>query len=245
MIGVGDEGWGKQATLGAMAEGPAPRTATGEDFIRRRTTTVTLRDGTLVEIRPVVPEDMQRFVDAFARLSPASRYRRFFAPIEELTPEMVRSFTEVDYVDRFAYVALLASELGKPLIGEARYVRDPTDPEVAEAAVTVIDEYQGRGLGTLLLDALGAVALEHGIRRFSGLALERNEAIRDVLGAVGGRVRFDSPGLVRVEVDLPSTSERLKGTPLYDVFRAVARGDGPIFSPSRIDTGPASGPPPR
>lgn len=202
-----------------------------ESFVRARTSLISLEDGTRVKIRPVVPEDKQRFLDGFARLSPSSRYRRFLTPIEELTPEMLRTFTEVDYTDHFAYVALLVDEPDEPGIGVARYVRSPDDPEAAEAAVTVVDQYQGRGLGTLLLEALGAVALEHGIRRFSGVAMEGNTPIRDLLAGVGAEVRYDSPGLVRVEIDLPRTDERLVSSPLYEVFRAVARGDGPVFLP--------------
>jgi GNAT superfamily N-acetyltransferase len=201
-----------------------------EGFVRARTSVISLRDGTPVRIRPVVPDDKQRFLDGFARLSPSSRYRRFLAPIDELTPEMLRAFTEVDYVDHFAYVALVPGG-AEPGIGVARYVRSATDHRVAEAAVTIVDEFQGRGLGTLLLEALGAVALEHGIRRFSGLALADNAAIRDVLEGLGATVHFDSPGLVRVAVDLPARRDRLKGTPLYDLFRAIARGDGPAFLP--------------
>jgi GNAT superfamily N-acetyltransferase len=202
-----------------------------EAFIRARTSVMSLRDGSRVKIRPVFPGDKQRFLDGFARLSPASRYRRFLSPIDELSPEMLRMFTEVDYRNHFAYVALLFDEPDEPGIGVSRYVRVSDDPVAAEAAVTVIDEYQGRGLGTRLLEALGAVALENGIRRFSGVALADNAAIREVLESMGAHVRFDSPGLIRVEVDLPSTTARLAGTPLYDVFRAVARGEGPAFLP--------------
>ncbi|HZB02911.1 MAG TPA: GNAT family N-acetyltransferase [Actinomycetota bacterium] len=211
-----------------------------EAFVRGRTSVMSLRDGSRVKIRPVLPGDKQRFLDGFARLSPASRYRRFLSPIDELTPEMLRIFTEVDYRDHFAYVALLSDEPNEPGIGVARYVRVPDDPVAAEAAVTVIDEYQGRGLGTLLLEALGAVALENGIRRFSGVALAENAAIREVLESMGARVRFDSSGLVRVEVDLPATTARLTGTPLYDIFRTVARGEGPAFLPPPAGRGDES-----
>ncbi|MGH2677335.1 MAG: GNAT family N-acetyltransferase [Actinomycetota bacterium] len=203
--------------------------APDEDFILTRTSVIALRDGTRVKIRPVVPTDKQRFLDGFARLSPASRYRRFLAPVDELSPDMLRRFTEVDYVNEFAYVALLLDEPGEPGAGVARYVRLPDDPETAEAAVTVVDEYQGRGLGTILLEALGAVALEQGIVRFSGLVLESNAAVREILVQLGARVRYDAPGLVRVETDLPISEERLRGTRLYEVFRVMARGDGPTL----------------
>jgi GNAT superfamily N-acetyltransferase len=198
------------------------------EFIERRSAVVALRDGTPVLIRPIVAEDKDRLLDGFARLSPLSRYRRFMSPIDELTPDMLRHFTEVDYVDHFAYVAILAEEPGRPGIGVARYIRLPEDPTVAEAAVTVVDEYQGRGLGTLLLEALGAVALQNGIVRFRGYALDDNRPMVDLMTRMGADVEHDSPGLYRIEVDLPRQARELKRTPLYRVFRAMARGKRPL-----------------
>jgi len=139
------------------------------EFVRRRTTEVALRDGTRVRLRPILPEDKAVLVEGFRRLSPESRYRRFMAPIQELTDDELRYLTEIDYVDHFAWLALDLEQPGHPGIGVGRYVRIPEEPDVAEAAVTVVDDYyQGRGVGTLLLEALGAVALENGIRRFRG-----------------------------------------------------------------------------
>lgn len=198
-------------------------------FIEARTTEATLRDGTRILLRPVVPEDKQVLLDAFERLSPKSRYRRFMSPIEELAPEMLRQLTELDYVDRFAWVALAMDEPGRPGAGVARYVRSPEDPAAAEAAVTVIDAYQGRGLGTLLLQVLGAVALENGIKRFRGYALEENRPIRELMLGMGASVHHDAPGMMLVEVDLPAQAEELRNTPGYRILRAVARGEGPRF----------------
>ena len=209
--------------------------ATDEDFVRRRTTEVSLRDGTRVRLRPIVPDDKARLIDGFRRLSPESRYRRFMAPIEELSEDQLRFLTEVDYVDHFAWVALDLDTDATPGIGVSRYVRVPEQPDVAEAAVTVVDDHHGRGLGTLLLEALGAVALENGITRFRGYALEENRPLREVLEAMGASTAHDSPGLLRVEVDLPARAEGLKGSPLAEVLRVVARGDGPVFlRPGRL-----------
>lgn len=206
-----------------------------EEFVRRRTTEVALRDGTSVRIRPIVPEDKALLVEGFRRLSPESRYRRFMAAIEELTEGQLRYLTEIDYVDHFAWLALDLDAPGHPGVGVSRYVRVPEEPEVAEAAVTVVDDYQGRGLGTLLLEALGAVALENGITRFRGYALEDNRPIREVLDAMGATTAHDSPGMVRIEVDLPARMEEMRGSPLWEVLRIVARGDGPVLlNPGRL-----------
>jgi GNAT superfamily N-acetyltransferase len=202
-----------------------------EAFVRKRTTEVSLRDGTRVRLRPVVPEDKALLTAGFERLSPESRFRRFMVPITELSAEQLSSLTEVDYVNHFAWMAISLNEPGCPGVGVARYIRRPEEPDVAEAAVTVLDEYQGRGLGTLLLEALGAVALENGISRFRGYVLETNRPMLDLLEALGGAVGHDSPGLARIEMDLPRRAEGLRGSPLYEVLRAVARGAGPVFVP--------------
>jgi GNAT superfamily N-acetyltransferase len=202
-----------------------------EDFVLRRTTEATLRDGTRIRLRPITPDDKGRLLEGFRRLSPESRYRRFMAPIEELSEDQLVHLTEVDYRDHFAWIALSLEEAGTPGVGVARYVRSSEEPQVAEAAVTVIDDYHGRGMGTLLLEMLGAVALANGVRSFRGYALEDNRPILDVLKGLNARTHHDSPGVIRVEIDLPARAENLRGSPLYEVLRAVARGDGPVFIP--------------
>ena len=200
-----------------------------EEFVRSRTTELSLPDGGMVRLRPVVPEDKAALVEGFRRLSPESRYRRFMAPIAELSEELLVELTEVDYHDRFAWMAFSLDEPGTPGMGVSRYVRDASDLEVAEAAVTVIDDYHERGLGRLLLEFLGAVALENGIKRFRGYALEDNRAIRELLLRLGASMAHDSPGLLRFELDLPAQAEELRGSPMYEVLRAVARGDAPVL----------------
>jgi GNAT superfamily N-acetyltransferase len=199
-----------------------------EEFVRRRTIEVALRDGALVRIRPLTPDDKDHILDGFRRLSPESRYRRFMSPIDELTPEMLRDLTEVDYSDRFAYVAFALDVPGAPLgVGVARYVRLAEEPRVAEAAVTVVDDYHSRGLGTLLLQALGAVALENGIERFRAYALDRNRPLQELAAGLGAEIHHEAGGMVRIEADLPRQADELRGTPLYALFRALARGEEP------------------
>jgi GNAT superfamily N-acetyltransferase len=110
-------------------------------------------------------------------------------------------------------------------------VRLPDEPDAGEAAVTVVDDWHGRGLGTLLLELLGAVALENGIRRFVGFALGENVQIRELVQPLGARIRHEAPGITRVEIDLPKRAKELRESGLYEILRAVARGEGPRFIP--------------
>lgn len=201
------------------------RSGLDPEFVSRRSAIFSLRDGTRVRLRPVVPDDKQGFRDGFDRLSTASRFQRFLSPMDDLSDEMLRYLTEIDYVDHFAWVALLPDEPGEPGVGVARYVRLRDEPHVAEAAVTVVDEWQGRGLGTLLVDALGAVARENAIRTIRGYVLQENRKMREVLEAAGARIYHDSPGLLRVEVDLAARAEQMRGTPLGATLEALARGE--------------------
>jgi len=195
-------------------------------FVRARTTDVTLRDGGVVRIRPIVPADKGRLQDGLAKLSAESRYHRFLAPLRELSPRDLAYLTEIDYRDHFAAGALALDEPGEPGIGVARYVR-LADGDVAEAAVAVTDEHQRRGLGRLLLEAMCAVALENGIRSFRAYALAENRSALRLLDRMGWRRELDSPGVVRVDLDLPSHAATVEDSPLYEMLRAVARGEAP------------------
>ena len=202
------------------------RAAVDPEFVARRTATFSLSGGTRVRLRPIVPGDKAGLVAGFRRMSVASRYRRFMTPLEELDDDMLRHLTELDYVNHFAWLALLPDEPDEPGVGVARYVRLPDEPEVAEAAVAVIDAYQRRGIGTLLLEALGAVALENGIRTLRGYVLDENRDMREVVEGVGARLIHDTPGLLRAEVDVAARADQLRGTPLGESLRGLARGEG-------------------
>jgi|SRR5215217_5432401 len=181
--------------------------------------TAQLRDGTEVEVRPVEPADKQALLAAFERLGPKSRYQRFLAPMPRLTDATLRYLTEVDHHDHEALVAVEPST--RAGLGIARFVRLADRPDVAEAAVTVVDDQQGRGLGTLLLHRLADRAREEGVERFWALLLSDNREMLDLLERLGPvHVVGRGAGTLEVEVELPE--EGVGG--LRDLLRAAARG---------------------
>ena len=169
-------------------------------WLAARTSEVTLRDGSVVLVRPGGPGDRALLVEEFERLSPESRYRRFFAPLKTLPDRLLDVLTSIDYVDHFAWAALARGEDGRfHGVGVSRYVRLP-DPAAADAAVTVVDDWQGRGLGRVLLDALVLEALENGITRFEGEVLVDNLPMQALLRKTGARLRPEGAGVLRVTI---------------------------------------------
>lgn len=140
---------------------------------------IELRDGTLVALRPVRPDDARRLIDLHSRLSPESLYYRFLEVRKELTPAQARAFAEVDYQNSMALVATLPDgDDDERITAVARYGVDPTLGErVAEVAVIVEDPYQGLGLGTIMLQRLTLYAKEHGVRAFRASVHQSNEKI--------------------------------------------------------------------
>jgi GNAT superfamily N-acetyltransferase len=182
---------------------------------------VTLRSGDEVQLRPIGPDDKPRLVEALERLSPESRYLRFFSAMPELRDEQLRYLTEVDHRTHEALVAI-EPETGAGL-GVARYVRSPHDPAEAEIAVAVVDDWQGRGLGTALLHELAIAARAAGVERFTASVLAHNRTMLDVLRALGdARVTHREDGVVELVMDVPD-----EGLPAScrTAVRGAARGD--------------------
>src|ERR1700680_1796805 len=121
-----------------------------------------LTDGGTVHIRAITPGDATRLNALHERLSSDSKYLRFFSAMPHLSASLLERFVSVDYVDRFALVALLGDEI----VGVARYDVLESNRSSAEVAFTVDDAHKGRGLATLLLEHLAAVASAKGITRF-------------------------------------------------------------------------------
>ena len=198
-----------------------------------------LRDGAQIEIRPIVPADRKELAAGIRRLSPESRYRRFFTPTSELSDAQLTYLTEVDHHDHEALVAL-DPETGHG-IGVARFVRSPEDAETAEVAVAVADSWQGRGVATALLDRLAERARAEGVRRFSADILAENRPMLDLIGEIGeAQVIERDQGTVTVVVELPPEGI---GAALREALRAAARDL--LRVPYLLSGGVARGPAPQ
>jgi len=165
-----------------------------------RGTTVVLRDGSMVLIRQVQAADAPLVADGFARLSADSRATRCLGAKKELSPAELRYLTEVDHHDHEALGAL--EHPGGPGVGIARYIRYSGDPEAAEIAVTVVDDWQGRGLGTELIRQLSGCAWRAGIRRFTAVATADNVAAVRLLRTMGAQPARRGAGAVEYEIML-------------------------------------------
>ncbi len=161
---------------------------------------VVLRDRSAVLIRQVQSSDAPLLADGFDRLSPKSRQQRFLRTKKQLTEAELRYFTDVDHHDHEALGALDDAD-GRG-VGIARYVRDADDPKAAEIAVTVVDDWQGKGLGTELLARLSDHARLAGIRRFTGIVSADNVAMETVLGKMRAKRVGYGPGTVQYEIAL-------------------------------------------
>jgi len=153
-----------------------------------------------VLIRRVHSADASLLGDGFARLSARSRQLRLLTPKKGLSPAELRYCTDVGHHGHEA--------LGEPDypggrgVGIARYVRDADDPQAAELAVTVIDDWQGRGLGTELVAQLSERARSEGIRRFTALVAADNPAMARLLRNVRADLVRREPGALQYEITL-------------------------------------------
>lgn len=199
-----------------------------------------LGDGTKLTLRLIRPEDGEPLRRGFSRLSPTSRYRRFLSGISELSDEMVRYFTEVDGVNHVAVVATtdsldLKTEIG---LGVARVIRLEGEPTVAEAAVTVSDDAQRKGIGRLLVRTIAEAALERGVKTIRAEVLATNAPMRRLLDEVSAVVRSDDGTTLVFDIPLEWHRKALNegaigddDHPLLRLFRALAQSLAQITGP--------------
>ncbi|WP_407836884.1 GNAT family N-acetyltransferase [Streptomyces sp. DSM 116496] len=198
---------------------------------------VVLRDGGTARIRPITTDDAGRLVSFYEQVSDESKYYRFFAPYPRLSDRDVHRFTHHDYVDRVG----LAATIGGEFIATVRYDRIGADgrsatgpSDEAEVAFLVQDAHQGRGVASALLEHIGAVARERGIRRFAAEVLPANSKMIKVFTDAGyQQKRSFEDGSVHLTLDLEPTAESLAVQRAREQ-RAEARSVQRLLSPGSV-----------
>ena len=179
------------------------RTGTPDDQWREQ-----LRDGTSVLIRPIRPTDEGLERDFIERLSPQSRRYRFLGTIKTPSGELLRQFTRPELVRGIAYIATIGEGIHMREIGVSRYSASP-DGVSCECAVCISDEWQGKGLATILMHRLIETARNRGIERMYSIDANDNQDMRDLAEHLGFRrsVDPDDPTLVVHTLDIKSAAK--------------------------------------
>jgi GNAT superfamily N-acetyltransferase len=172
-------------------------------------------------IRQLEHSDRRAYLEGFASLSPSTRYLRFAGPKPRLTAGEVRYLLDVDHADHEALVAYDCAT-GRPA-GVGRYVRVADAPDTAEVALTVLDAWQGRGVGPRLLDELAARAAEHGVTRLRADVLRSNDRVLRLARRAGWRAVRTDGAMLTLERPLPLAEPAPERAPAPPAARAVAR----------------------
>jgi CRP-like cAMP-binding protein len=181
---------------------------------------VRMRDDTELYLRPVLPGDNERTTHSPVEFSGDTLYRRFQTTHTPSKSLMAYLF-EVDYKEHFVWVVTDGED--GPVVADARFVRDETDPTVAEVAFLVGDDYQGRGVGSFLMAALAVVARGDGVRRFSARVLSDNLAMRKILDRFGADWQREELGVVSTVIDVPALRDLSITRKTYREIHGVAR----------------------
>lgn len=187
------------------------------------TATVSSARGHEFQARPIHPDDKPMLIGAFQRLSERTRFNRFLAPADRLSSAQLAYLTELDFRDHVAWGLL---DDGDP-VAVARFIRLPEDPASADFAVTVMDEYQGRGVGPLMIQILAVAARARGVTKLHFDVLAENTPMLKVLARMGADV-VDETG------DVVHATLAVKSIPAPD----VRSGDlGALLEAARSEAG--------
>jgi GNAT superfamily N-acetyltransferase len=152
---------------------------------------VHLQDGTTLLLRLIVPSDREAVLEAFRRLSPDSRYYRLWSVQQTLPDSLLNRFLNAEPGQHESWAALDPDRPVEPGSGGASFWRNESDPQRAEISITVADERQHTGVGTVLFAVLWLRARKVGIREFFGYVLPDNYRMLDWMRALGARLSLE------------------------------------------------------
>ncbi|MGH7948875.1 MAG: GNAT family N-acetyltransferase, partial [Candidatus Binataceae bacterium] len=223
---------GAASRAAASASGsPAPSQSAND--LSRYSVEQILSDGGSIVIRAIHRDDRERLREHFSRLSPESVYFRFMGPKRSLGDAELDRLTDLDFRNHVGLVATLRDGGTERIIGVGRYIRRK-DPVRAEIAFAVLDEYHGRGIGTLLLEHLSRIARSAGIAEFEADVLGDNRRMLEVFAQSGFKVRrsFDS-GVVHVYFPTQETPDLIRASETRE-WSATARSISRLLCPRSV-----------
>ncbi|KAK8802251.1 hypothetical protein WA588_005223 [Blastocystis sp. NMH] len=179
-----------------------------------------------VIIRPVAPSDKSRFLNGIQQLSANTLFLRFLSPIRELSNSQVDYLINCDFEDHFA-MAVVLDQPSYPGMAVTRYIRSYENPEEAEWAVTVIDKYQGLGLGRILLYLMNLIAYDHGIRVFTATIHPSNNRVLSWMDELKASCLQTEDGLIW-RFPLPMPESFLNKPDIREKLTMIAKGEGDI-----------------
>ncbi|MGH8823280.1 MAG: GNAT family N-acetyltransferase, partial [Jiangellaceae bacterium] len=189
---------------------------------------VVLSDGATAHLRPIRPDDADRLVEFYGRVSDESKYFRFFAPYPTLSARDVEKFTQVDHVDRVALIMLI----GDDMIAVSPYER--LDTHQAEVAFLVEDAHQSRGIGSIMLEHLAQAARERGIGKFVAETLAQNDKMITVFGEAGYTMASRlADGVIHVAFEIGPTDHSIQVMTARE-HRAEARSIQRLLTPRSV-----------
>lgn len=194
-----------------------------------------LDDGTTVFIRPIRASDAEALENAFGEMSTRSKYLRFFTVRDRLGDELTRKLTDIDHDRHRAWVVSTPDEPSTVGTAEgrgiavARLVVVEDEPTTAEAALAVVDDYQGRGLGRMLLDLSLHTARATGIEYVRFETLAENKSMRALLAEHGADRNAELSDREVIVYDLPvgddpNDADAIVGS-LYEILRLIAASE--------------------
>jgi acetyltransferase len=160
-----------------------------------------LNDGTDIVIRPIRPEDAEIEAKFVRELSSETKYFRFMNTLQELSQEMLVRFTQIDYHDDMALVAVRPNGASEEQIGVARYTTN-LDRKSCEFALVVSDQWQGRGIAHHLMRDLMEIARDRGLDRMEGQVLSNNARMLELVESLGFEIRNDPADHAVKQVDV-------------------------------------------